>query len=55
MPGVLADPRQNFFNPMLRKLQHVAYVLFILSMSVLLCLLTCIVWKICWTTILTPP
>lgn len=39
----------------LGQLKHLAYVLLLLSMSVLLCLLTCIVWEICWTVILCPP
>ena len=39
----------------LKKIKHTAYVLFVLAASVAVCLLVCIVWKICWTLILTPP
>ena len=39
----------------LKKMKHAAYVLFILATSVALCLLVCVVWRICWTVILCPP
>jgi hypothetical protein len=39
----------------LDQIKHTAYVLFILAASVAVCLLVCVVWKICWTVILCPP
>jgi hypothetical protein len=39
----------------IKRVRHTAYVLFILATSVAVCLLVCIVWRICWTTILIPP
>jgi len=39
----------------LAKIKHTAYVLTILAAAAALCLLVCIVWKICWTIILCPP
>lgn len=39
----------------LNRMKHTAYVLFILAASVALCLLVCVVWKMCWTVILSPP
>jgi hypothetical protein len=39
----------------LAQIKHTAYVLTILAASAALCLLVCIVWKICWTIILCPP
>lgn len=39
----------------LAKIKQAAYVLLLLATSVALCLVVCVVWKICWTVILTPP
>ena len=39
----------------LNRIKHAAYVLLILATSVALCLLVCVVWRICWTVILCPP
>ena len=39
----------------LNQIKHAAHVLITLATSVALCLLVCVIWRICWTVILTPP
>lgn len=43
--------RRHFLN----KVKHAAQVGFAIATSVALCLVVALVWKSCWTLILTPP
>jgi hypothetical protein len=39
----------------LGQIKHAAEVLLVLAASAAVCLLVCVVWRICWTVILCPP
>ena len=47
--------RRHRLKCLLAQVTHAARTLLLIATSLALCLLVCIIWKICWTVILTPP
>lgn len=47
--------RRHRLKRLLAHVTHAARTLILVATSLALCLLVTLVWKICWTVILTPP
>ncbi len=47
--------RRHRLRQLLARLTHAARTLILIATSLALTVLVCIVWKTCWTLILTPP